>query len=123
MCPDSVVAYHESLSSFRPGSESQSGRLNSRKLGSLVEPLGSIDFSAITKFPVLLIYLISESVYLNWAQMLILHLLSYKSSSPEPRLTLASSLFSFPPRSSLLSAFLKKEVIDYGAFNNYPTLL
>jgi hypothetical protein len=30
----------------------------------LVEPLGSIDFSAITKFPVLLIYLISESVYL-----------------------------------------------------------
>jgi hypothetical protein len=27
MCPDGVVAYHESLSSFRPGSESRSGRL------------------------------------------------------------------------------------------------
>jgi hypothetical protein len=27
MCPDGVVAYHESLSSFRPGFESRSGRL------------------------------------------------------------------------------------------------
>jgi hypothetical protein len=26
MCPDGVVAYHESLSSFRPGFESRSGR-------------------------------------------------------------------------------------------------
>ena len=32
MCPDGVVAYHGSLSSFRPGSESRSGRLISRKM-------------------------------------------------------------------------------------------
>jgi hypothetical protein len=32
-CPDSVVAYHESLSSFRPGSESRSGRLILVKAG------------------------------------------------------------------------------------------
>lgn len=39
LCPDSVAAYHKSLSSFRPGSESRSGRLKSCKLWSSVEPL------------------------------------------------------------------------------------
>ncbi len=33
MCPDGVVAYHESLSSFRPGSESRSGRFITCKQG------------------------------------------------------------------------------------------
>ena len=53
MCPDGVVAHHESLSSFRPGFESRSGRLIQVRNGEdLASPMpfstfSPIDFSAI----------------------------------------------------------------------------
>ena len=43
-CPDGVAAHHESLSSFRPGFESRSGRLITDKGGPLKGSRFSLNF-------------------------------------------------------------------------------
>ena len=49
MCPDGVVAHHESLSSFRPGFESRSGRLFTGKGWRILQDLASpIPFSTFS---------------------------------------------------------------------------